>query len=185
MVKKIEEEGGEVVTETVATSPPTELQLVLAAINDVSARVSEIEQRVTRSENNQSRIIPSQTDHIQGKYVNSKEAAKILGKSGEVNGLLKQLPQFGNGNVIPTDIFRFLTPKFQTGDTVLINRDSTKSGGSQPWGVLLDQANVVGYGEVRKVTHMTKSGEWKYKVRVPGLTDAMGEGFQEHELLPE
>ncbi len=37
---------------------------------------------------------------------------------------------------------------------------------------------------IRNPRHLTKQGEWKYMVRVPGLTRHAGDGFLEYELSP-
>ncbi len=37
---------------------------------------------------------------------------------------------------------------------------------------------------IRNPRHLTKAGDWKYMVRVPGLTRHAGDGFLEYELSP-
>ena len=48
-----------------------------------------------------------------------------------------------------------------------------------------EPCEACGYGPtVKQPRHLTKAGEWKYVVRVPGLTRHAGDGFMEWELEP-
>jgi hypothetical protein len=184
---KSEMKGGDVAIEqdSVPSDSPSDLQLILGAITDLSAKVNDLTVRVENAERSVPKIAPMENDSLTGRYGTAMEAARqALGKTGEIDGVLKQLPQFANSMEVPKDIFAFMTPKFQIGQRVRINPDAVKMGGVRTWSEVIGNTDTTGFGTIRKVTYMTRQGEWKYKVRIPGLTNSLGDGFRESELLP-
>jgi hypothetical protein len=86
---------------------------------------------------------------------------------------------------IPAMLLRRHGPKFKIGQKVQLNPESTIWGHpGKTWGELCREEGTKGVGIVKKVIHLTDEGEWKYQVRVPGLTTKQGSGFMESELIP-
>jgi hypothetical protein len=65
--------------------------------------------------------------------------------------------------------------------------DQPDSGGEFPrdvlWGDILAMSKNAGEGVVKSRPFLGKTGLWKLKVRVKGMTDKAGDGFYENELL--
>lgn len=67
--------------------------------------------------------------------------------------------------------------------TVKTRRIATKV--PRTWGTILASLGIDGIGEIRQCEDWSpRNHQWKYKVIVPGLTRAIGDGFYEYELLP-
>ena len=85
---------------------------------------------------------------------------------------------------IPDLILKNYGPKFRINSRVQINPEAKVRGSEKPWKEVLRGENNAGVGVVTKVMHLDSNGEWKYRVRIKGLTGKMGSGYHESELLP-
>ena len=98
-------------------------------------------------------------------------------------GVRAQVPIGTHGMRLAEHIQIQFAPKFQPGDEVRINPEAIREGADRLWSAVLDHLHIDGYGRVRKRLWLTKVGQWKYKVHVPGYSKPEGDGFGEYELL--
>ena len=134
-----------------------------------------------------------------------------LDTPGERSGH-RSIPMGPGGEEVTQWHMRAFPQRFVQGSLVRINRESTRYGSDKTWGEVLGDetpqpcpnevqqgkgkvrcpgAIVVGGGacqvcdlgcSVLRVRWLSKTGHWKYVVRVPGLTRPTGDGFYDFEL---
>ncbi len=171
------------------TFPPTEapqntdaLMLILGKLDEFSTRLEGVEQRQRKQEQSVPRFQPMERPD---KPHNPRSAMAGARVGEEREGAAGQLPVGTNGQRLPNALLNQFVQRFQPGDPVRINPEAERVGAEGVlWGTVLDRAHSDGEGTIRKVLWLSKYGEWKYKVRVPGLTTRTGDGFYDSELQP-
>lgn len=110
----------------------------------------------------------------------------LMGMQGnEEEGVADQLLFGTDSHPIPDIFLRKYGPKFRINQKVRLNPDADIHGTSGvKWGPHISESGKNGIGIIKKVSHLTDKGEWKYVVRIPGITQKNGSGFMESELLP-
>ncbi len=154
-------------------------QLVASLITQVDMLQSQIEDQDTRT----SKWLTS--EELAGDVYDPKAILSNLGEGEDAEGVVKQAFFGTDSHPIPDMLLRRYGPKFKIGQRVTIDPESEVFGSpGTRWGNLLEREGCAGRGIIKKIVHLTDSGEWKYQVRVPGLTGKEGDGFRESELLP-
>lgn len=103
---------------------------------------------------------------------------------GPDEGQAEQMYFGTDSHPIPPMLLRRFGPKFRLNQRVQVNPEAMVWGTDTTWGHTLTKVGSAGKGVIKKIVHLADSGEWKYQVRVQGLTNKQGSGFLEHELLP-
>lgn len=112
---------------------------------------------------------------------------KILSglESGADEGAAKIMFFGTDSHAIPKQLLGKFGPKYFIKSRVRINPDAVVWGTEdKKWRDPLNESGSAGVGIVMKVMHLTDAGDWKYRVRIKGLTGKNGAGFRESELLP-
>lgn len=197
-------------TTIVESEPSTETNpndALLALISDLTDKIGALESKLAQKESQAPRMIPMGAMDVP----NIGTVATGMRGGDERNGVGAQLPIASRGLRLHDDIFRQFDQTFEAGQRVRLNPESVRQGGSQSWGEILERLGTVqcptkvgrrtcntplqvgdicrrcGVGPtVQGVRYLNKNGEWKYIVRVPGLTarQGKGDGFAQSELLP-
>lgn len=159
---------------TIEHPPFPDIEALTGLITDLAGQVQSLREEVAATKAAQptfSQIIPD--------YIDRHEFTASLAPGQDRVGDRSRLLVGADSHVVP------FKPRFDKGSRVRINPDSTRKGAPKSWGDILSATNCSGYGIVRFVSFMSASGEWKYKVEVPGLTSAKRlDGFYDSELLP-
>lgn len=186
-----------------ATDPNSAL---FALINDLTEKIGALESKLAKKTAEAPRMVPMGAMDIPN--VGTVAAGM---QRGEERGGSQQLPVMSRGLRLHDDVFRQFDQQFETGQQVRINPDSTREMSSTSWGDILTRMGTIkcptkvgrstcrtsiqvgercprcGVGPtIKGVRFLSKAGEWKYIVRVPGLTQrqGLGDGFAQSELLP-
>lgn len=155
-------------------------------ISGLMQEVSFLREEVDRQSSLTPRWMTSdEMDGLEQESLDYDPANIMANLKGEEDGLAGQMFFGTDSHAIPPNLLRRYGPKFKINQRVQINPDTIVHGhSSTTWGSVLAQEGSKGRGIVKKVIHLTDAGEWKYQVRVPGLTTKQGSGFLESELLP-
>ena len=178
-------------TREAVDAPPADLSQILAALQDLTGQVTslraenaDLKAQVERSKQATPRFVKRPADDPHNVAQRRARAMADL-RPGQSTGGSKQLPVDSHGHRIPEPLLAEYGPKYEAGDEVRIRRDVRRDGfpGEQTWGDVLDKQRCEGVGVVLRQSFMTKLGEWKYIVHVPGLTRReRGDGFYDSEI---
>lgn len=155
-----------------------ELQNLVASL---ITHVSELESQVDR----QQQMTPEwlTADEMDSVYDPDKIMAGM--ESGSEDGAAKVMFFGTDSHAIPKQLLAKFGPKYVIKSRVRINPEARVWGDSgKTWQNVLDETGSAGVGLVMKVMYLTDEGDWKYRVRIKGLTGKNGAGFHEGELLP-
>lgn len=179
---------------------------LIALIKDLTAKIGAMETKLAQTSTAAPRMIPMGAMDVP----NIGTVAANMSAGDERAGS-RQLPISSRGLRLHDDVFRQFDQLYQPGQQVRINRDVIRDGASKPWGEILDKLGTVNCPTkvgrttcrtpmmvggacprcgvaptVQCIYYLDKQGEWKYGVRVPGLTQRQGKGqaFAQSELLP-
>lgn len=190
-------EGITLVSE-LAPAPVDKLDQILEAMGALTARVAAVESS-TPTFTAQQRPEKA-ADRLANTYrppESLAEAKKHLTRDGQlISGITNDELRDQIQAMKPED-----RPIFGPGSRVRVNPDALIFGSDAPadadkpddperpitprfWRDVLKIRNSDGVGTVSDISLITKSYEPKYKVKVPGLTGLIGDGFRESELLP-
>lgn len=107
----------------------------------------------------------------------------MANKGSAISGTAMQIPVGTHGQRLNEHLQQAFPQRYRPGDTVFINPEVTKERAGRTWGDVLSGIGCSGEGVVRKSLWLTKFGQWKYIVRVKGLTKPEGDGFHDYELM--
>lgn len=180
-------------TETNNDAAPAAAPDMMAFLNDLSTKMdrvlkenADLKAELAEQKASTPRMRPMVRD--EQKHVNNRRAQVFehLSKAGDkAQGSLGQVPVDYLGHRIPDNMLQFMQPAFLVGEEVRINPDVAREGWADGviWADILKKQRCEGYGTVTRVSYLSKAGYWKYRVRVPGLTNDRGDGFAAYELL--
>ena len=117
-------------------------------------------------------------------YAQYDPSTTLSSGAGQEEGDAGQMLFGTDSHPIPELILKTYGPKFRMHSRVRINPEVKVRGSEKLWGSVLGAENLAGIGVVTKVMYMDNNGEWKYRVRIKGLTGKMGSGYHESELMP-
>ncbi len=144
---------------------------VLAAIQRLSGRMDDIEDRVAE----QGRAIPRMVPIASGDISKPRPNLAELQREGQMAD---------GGRTLPTTPSRagilLVHQLFEAGDYVRIRPDSERAQRMAASG--RETSNLV--GQVLALHYIDKRGVPKYRIRFPGITQARGDGFREDEIEP-
>ena len=191
-----------------SAAPVDPLTLILSKLDDMSNRVAALEQGTPQYRPMQPAegmgYAPGATT------AEIPSIGELLQTPGEpVTGVKASLPTTSHGPMDAAMIAR-LRRRFKQGQTVRINPEAVREGARKwtehayvdprdgtpktkklptktprPWADVLTELGIEGRGHIRQCEDWSpRNGQWKYKVIIPGLTRAIGDGFYEYELLP-
>lgn len=152
------------------------LAQVLAGLQDLSARMSAQDERLSRLETATPRFRPVDATEYEKpqKYVQTGPD-RVISPA--------QVPVGKDGLRIPQHLLRQFPPRFRRDDAVRLNPESPIHGGDgRTWGQVLGDRQPV--GKIVKLMYPDRDNEWKYGVRIPGVTRGPSTGFRESELSP-
>lgn len=154
-------------------------------LDGVVDKMQDLEERQGEAERARPRFVPMERP---APPRDPREILASLKKGEEADGVRGQVPVGTNGLKIDDIVARTFPQEYEPGDQVRINPDVTRPGNDRLWGDVLAEAaqrnHVADVGVVKKVCYLSKTGDWKYKVRFDGLTRRQGDGFFGSELEP-
>jgi hypothetical protein len=179
----------------------------LSIIKDLTEKVGSLETKLAQKNAQSPRMVPMGAMDVPS----IGTVAANMQKGEQRDGLGAQLPVMSRGLRLDDNVFRQFEQAFEAGQQVRINPESVRDHSSKTWGEILTRLGTIacptkvgrrtcqtamqvgepcrrcGVGPtIKGVRFLSKQGEWKYIVRVPGLTQrqGLGDGFAQSELLP-
>lgn len=173
----------EVAKPTADISVGSQLEAIMALLQDQSQRLGALEGKVAR----QAEQMPTVTamQHV-GKPVRMRSADQIMAETNSDHEGIGQLPIGSNGRLLDANLLRRFGQSFSAGDMVRIRREAVIAHVGErtlTWGDVLDKLHNPGVGTVLRSCFIGNAGEWKYRVKVQGLTAKHGDGFFESDLI--
>lgn len=145
-------------------------QTVAAQLAPIAARLDQVEARPTSSV-----ILGGQDDlGIPDRMVDQDGLA----------GNSKTAPVTADGQLIDLNVMMGMRPQFRPGSLVRLT-DLAAHGDNPDVATMLQKAKSRGVGRVERVMFMDVHNDrpqWKFRVRIPGLTGIMGNGYWAEEL---
>ena len=159
-------------------------QAVEAATAPLHAEIAAIKEERLRSTPS---FIPMEKVDLHNTDQRRKAMAEVraMNKSGQERDGISTLPSTMSGQRIPEQMLHMFPKQYPPGAMVRIRPEVHREGWAEGriWEHVLGELGIQGVGVVRSQFPMGKSGEWKYKVSVPGLTPGKrGDGFYHYEL---
>lgn len=161
-----------------------DLTAILAAVRDMSQMVTGLASRLdaveTRADNSP-HMVPQEVGALSfGPQLpgGSEIAASINSGRGD-NGA--NYPVTSAGEPLTGNMFQALRPAYRPGQLVKL-RDIPAEGKWETVGDMLRAINCNGIGRIERVLFFDESMQWVYRVRVPGLTTAMGTNYFANQL---
>jgi hypothetical protein len=175
-----------------ATGTTPDLSQIEALLRDLTGKVDALQAENTalQAQVQQTKAAPRFVKRpAEDPHNVSQRRARVMAelRAGQSAGGSKQLPVDAHGKRIPDQMLDQFGPRYEAGDEVRVLREVRRDGFPEgvTWGDVLDKAGSEGVGVVLRQSYLTKLGEWKYIVHVPGLTRReRGDGFYEHEIQP-
>lgn len=156
----------------------------------VASLMTEVEMLRTRVDDQESMtpkwMTSDEMDGLEQAQIGSYDPENIMAtmRGRDADGQADQMLFGTDSHPIPPMLVRRFGPKFKLGQRVQVNPEIIAHGTNRKWESILAEVGSAGTGIIKKIVHLTDSGEWKYQVRVPGLTNKQGTGMHENELLP-
>lgn len=166
-------------------------ETVLSLLTEMSSRLSAQEERLVAIE--QAPAAPQFVEASGRRDLGaSAKSKRMVEDAGDGVPRADTIPLFPNGQRVPEMVMKQYTPRFGTGDTVLLNLDVVPHGrtdGRTRGELMAEKGTPQGYGEILDRPFLSdQTGEWKYRVKfstkvMPGSNGGIV-GLYESELLP-